>query len=305
MPSPDETLPTPVPCPACGVLTPGNTIAVPDFEYRVPHSGHYAECKSCGTLFQNPMPTLTQLASYYPAGYHAATNKGLISHLRHAGRWRQIAPLLSGEGALLDYGCGNGAFLVWAATQDPGRPLFGYEIGDRDSVERLADGAVTIVRGKPQHLLKVLPPCRVITLNHVIEHLPDPAATIASLSAFLVPGGYFQGQTPAADSLERQVFGQRWSGYHSPRHTVVFSRRGIARLLARIGLEPPVVATAFNPAAIGVSLAATLAPSVRGVRRKGLSWLGWLGGATLLAPLDLLSGRGGIIDFKAICLRRP
>ena len=302
MPTSGEYRSSPIPCPACGVPTPAAAMTVPDFEYRVGHSGHYAECHACGTLFQHPMPGLDQLAGYYPANYHAATSKGLISHLRHGGRWRQLAPLLAGDGALLDYGCGNGAFLLWLAAQNPGRPLFGYEIGERDTVEHLADGAVTIVRGRPEHLFAVLPGCRVITMNHVIEHLPDPAATIAGLSPFLVPGGCFQGQTPAADSLERQVFGRHWSGYHSPRHTVIFSRAGLTRMLGRLGFEPPVIATAFNPAAIGVSLAATFGPS-RGIRRGGVSWLVWLGGATVLAPIDLWCGRGGIIDFQAVRLR--
>jgi len=296
---PNPSAAAPVPCPACGVAGPVQTVEVPDFEYCLPHVGHYAECRSCGSFFQHPMPTFAQLGSYYPASYHAATSRGMISRLRHAGRLRRLAPLLQGSGALLDYGCGNGAFLLWAATQGLSRPLFGYEIGERDTVERLADGAVTIVRGRPEHLLAVLPPCRVIAMNHVIEHLPDPGATLAQLVPFLVTGGTLQGQTPATDSLERRVFGRHWSGYHSPRHTVVFSRTGLTRLLGRAGLESAAVASAFNPAAGAVSLAATWHSSPRGIRRQGLSWLGWLGAATLLAPVDLLSGHGAIIDFHA------
>jgi len=245
------------------------------------------------------MPTFAQLGSYYPANYHAAISHGLIAELRHAGRLRQLRPLFTGPGALLDYGCGNGAFLLWAATQGLNRPLIGYEISAHNTVERLADGLVTIVRGQPEHLFSVLPRCRVITLNHVIEHLPDPLATITSLAPFLLPGGSFQGQTPATDSLERAVFGSRWSGYHSPRHTVVFSRRGLRALFARAGLGATEVKSAFNPAAVAVSLSATLHNSPRGIVRRGPLWLGWLAGATLLAPFDLLSGRGAIMDFQA------
>jgi hypothetical protein len=294
---------SPVICPACGSAASADTIDVPDFEYRTPHVGHYAECGACGSFFQRPMPSFEQLGSYYPAAYHAATSRGIMSRMRHAGRLRLLAPLLQGEGALLDYGCGNGAFLLWAATKALGRSLYGYEIGMNDTVERLADGAVTIVRGRPEFLLSILPPCRVVMMNHVIEHLPDPGATITALAPFIVPGGFLQGQTPATDSLERRVFGRRWSGYHSPRHTVVFSRRGIRRLLERAGFESAVVSAAFNPAAIAVSLAATFHPSPRGINRAGLAWLGWLAAATLLAPLDLLGGRGGIMDFRA--MRKP
>ena len=40
-----------------------------------------------------------------------------------------------------------------------------------------------------------------------------------------------EGQTPAAGSLEQRVFGSFWSGYHAPRHTVVFSASGLDQFL--------------------------------------------------------------------------
>jgi len=274
-------------------------MTIPDYEYRTPYVGHYAVCDACGSFFQNPMPSFEQLSRYYPTNYHAATNHGMLARLRHTSRLRALQPLLQGDGALLDYGCGNGAFLLWAAQQNLGRDLIGYEIAENDTIERLASGVITIVRGRPEYLLGVLPICRVVTMNHVIEHLPDPAATIAKLIPFLAVGGTLQGQTPATDSLERRVFGQRWSGYHSPRHTVVFSHRGLLQLFARIGLVTPKITHAFNPAAMAVSLACALRPQPTGIHRHGPAWLGWLAAATLLAPLDLLSHSGAIVNYSA------
>jgi len=262
---------------------------------------NYAECKNCGTLFQSPMPAFERLGAFYPPTYHAAaTAHGLLSQARHRARFNQLAPLLNGDGALLDYGCGNGAFLTWAAGHLGDRPLFGYEIGDHSEVQKLAGGNVTIIRGAPKDLLELLPRCRLITMNHVIEHLPDPLETVTALAGKLVPGGAIAGQTPAADSLERRVFGSRWSGYHAPRHTVIFSRSGLRQLLSRIGLEEIEVRGGFNPAALAVSLAAATRNPPRGIRRAGIGWIWWLACATLLAPADLLSGAPGIMNFKAV-----
>ncbi len=296
----EAQLKTPIWCPACNAIYHGSPLAVPDREYNVGYLAHYAQCPDCGTLFQNPMPPFHQLADFYPPNYHAATAHGLLARARHNARLKQLTPLLNGDGALLDYGCGNGAFLTWAATKNLGRPLFGYEIADQREVQKLADGAVTIVRGKPADLLDSLPSCRLITMNHVIEHLPDPHETISALTRFLAPGGAIEGQTPAADSLERRVFKTRWSGYHAPRHTVVFSRAGLHKLFDRVGLNQPAISAAFNPAAIAVSLAACTRSPERPIRRAGLGWLWWLGCATLLAPIDLLSGASGIMNFRAI-----
>jgi len=286
-------------CPACGAGEINSGVTVPDREYALPHRVRYAECRSCGSLFQDPMPRFDELGAYYPARYHAATADGALSRARHRLRLKQLAPLLTGGGALLDYGCGNGAFLLWVAERLPGRPLFGYEIGARRDVQKLAGGSVTIVRGAPDDLLDVLPPCRLVTMNHVIEHLPDPLQTITALARFLAPGGVIEGQTPAADSLERRVFQTRWSGYHAPRHTVVFSRAGLRSLLERAGLADVAVRGGFNPAALAISLAACTRGPRQGIRRAGLGWLWWLGCATLLAPIDLISGAPGIANLAA------
>jgi hypothetical protein len=113
-----------------------------------------------------------------------------------------------------------------------------------------------------------------------------------------------EGQTPAADSLERRVFRGAWSGYHAPRHTVVFSRRGLKVILKAARLSDPKVTAAFNPAGIAVSLASLRHGNHPGVvRRNGPAWLTYLGLATALAPLDLLSGSPGIVNYAAV--KRP
>jgi hypothetical protein len=185
----------------------------------------------------------------------------------------------------------------------PGREYYGFEISDTPEVESLDDGAVTIYRGDLDALFDQLPPCRIVTMNHVIEHLPDPYRVVSALAERLAPGGLLEGQTPAAGSLEHRVFGTRWSGYHAPRHTVVFSPGGLATLLTRCGLTDVSVKGAFNPAGVAVSLASVPQRKDGGrVRRGGPLWLGCLGMATLLAPIDLLSRAPGIVDFAA---RRP
>ena len=204
---------------------------------------------------------------------------------------------------MLDYGSGNGDFLRYVARRRPGPEYYGFEIGDRREVSVLDGGAVTIVRGDVDDVCSVLPPCRLITMNHVIEHLPDPLAVVSALTAMLAPGGVLEGQTPAAGSLEHRLFRGAWSGYHAPRHTVVFSPAGLSVLLEKAGLEDVSVEKAFNPAGLAVSLASVPRAGRGGrIRRAGPSWLLFVGMATVLAPIDLLSGSPAIVDFTA---RRP
>lgn len=267
----------------------------------MPYEATYGRCSACATTFQSPMPGSAALAGFYPADYHSVGRAGLLTRLRHDLRARRLESLFHGDGAVLDYGCGDGSFLLRAHRRWPQRRLFGYEIGERREVVELENGAVSIVRGSLDDLLSVLPECSVITMNHVIEHLPDPLATLSALRARLATGGVLEGQTPAAGSLEQRVFGPRWSGYHAPRHTVVFSRQGLAALLDRAGFTRPAIQSAFNPAGLAISLATLMQPKQAPgrIERRGLGWLLWLGLGTMLAPVDALSGAPGIVNFAA------
>ena len=295
------------PCPACGELGTGPSRAVPDHEYGIPYLATYVACGGCGSLRQDPMPSGAELAGFYPPDYHAQTGQGLLGRLRHQARFRRLAPFV-GDGPVLDYGCGNGDFLRYLARRRPGPEYYGFEIpGNEESSRRevtvLDGGAVTVVRGDIDDVCSVVPPCHLITMNHVIEHLPDPLAVVAELAAKLAPGGVLEGQTPAAGSLEHRVFRGAWSGYHAPRHTVVFSAPGLATLLAKAGLVDVEVERAFNPASIAVSVASVPQRGRAGhIRRGGASWLAFVAMATALAPVDLLSGSPAIVDFTA---RRP
>lgn len=287
-------------CPACRQGKTGRSWEVPDHEYGVSFNARYGQCDSCDTLYQTPMPSLAMLASFYPEHYHSYVSDGLVTRTRLDMRIRRIEPLLGDGDAFLDFGCGNGAFLYRAAEKLPGRRFFGYEISDVHEVTVSEDEAVTIVKGNIDGLWDILPPCRLVTINHAIEHLPSPEDTVAALFDCLIHGGFLEGQTPAADSLERKVFHSCWSGFHAPRHTVIFSRAGLHALLARVGFTDVSVTSAFNPAALAVSVGAALhghGPS--SLERRGLYWLFLLGVGTALAPVDLLSGAPGIIDFRA------
>lgn len=274
-------------------------LSVADHEYRTGVVVNYAACGHCGSLTQHPMPDAATLAGFYVAGYHSFNAEGRLAELKHRSRLAGLKPFLSDPGdPLLDFGCGAGGFL-FAAAKTISNPLFGFEIAATDAVEHSSDGRVTIVRGSVDRLLEEIPRVKVVTMNHVIEHLQDPQETLCRLKDRLLPAGVFEGQTPNPASLERRVFGRRWSGFHAPRHTVVFSAEGLRALFARIDMAGCEVRPAFNPAGIAVSLLSLKNSSSRGgsIPRAGLGWLSAVLAACALYPVDRVSGAPGMIDF--------
>jgi len=289
-------------CPACGGARATGVRAVPDHEHGVSYVAQYAQCATCASEYQVPMPTPRQLSAWYPDTYHRIRSGGALQQIRHDIRVRRLQRLLATtEGAILDYGCGDGSFLLRAAAKLPGRTFVGFDIADHHETVSAANGAVTLVKGQLSDLLSVLPPCALITMNHVIEHLPSPLDTLRLLAERLLPGGVVEGQTPAAGSLEQAVFGACWSGYHAPRHTVVFSAQGVRRILERAGFSRVTVEGTFNPAGLALSLASTVHGQSPGcINRRGGRWLALLAAATALSPIDLLSRRPAVVNFAAV-----
>ena len=108
-------------------------------------------------------------------------------------------------------------------------------------------------------------------------------------------------RTPAANAFERTIFGRRWSGFHAPRHTVVFSPEGLYSLLAGSGFERVAVSQAFNPASWAISIGSALhGPGPGVIKRRGLGWLLLLGLGSLGAALDLSSRRSAVVNFRAL-----
>jgi len=101
---------------------------------------------------------------------------------------------LPDAGRLLDVGCSNGNLLKTFHAERPRWRLFGSEISDgwRDTVQALPGVEDFYVGREPTFPLTY----DVISLSHVVEHVPDPANLLRRLSASLAPGGFMVIATP-------------------------------------------------------------------------------------------------------------
>jgi SAM-dependent methyltransferase len=138
--------------------------------------------------------------------------------------------------SLLDVGCGDGAFL--AEARDCGWQVVGLEPDHRAAAVARQRGLEVRVGGL-ECLQAQTGAFDVITLSHVIEHLPRPVQALRDCRRLLKPGGQLWLETPNVDSLGHQVFGENWRGLEAPRHFVLFSPRALERALAAAGFGPP------------------------------------------------------------------
>lgn len=99
------------------------------------------------------------------------------------------------QGAILDIGCGNGAFLRSFKNQYPAWHLYGFEQNDRHQEDvRRVPGLKDFFSGSLEGLGELK--FDLITLIHVFEHVQRPRPFLNKVRSLLKPGGLLLIQVP-------------------------------------------------------------------------------------------------------------
>jgi SAM-dependent methyltransferase len=137
-------------------------------------------------------------------------------------------------GRVLDVGCGSGEWLV--KMMQLGWECSGCDF-DAAAIQLARERGVDARIGSLEALDFPNNSFDAITLNHVIEHLPDPIATLMACERLLNPGGSLFVATPNAESLSHRIFGAQWRGLEPPRHLAIFTPRALTLAVEESGFE--------------------------------------------------------------------
>lgn len=138
------------------------------------------------------------------------------------------------EGRLLEVGCAYGFFLLEAQQYFK---CTGVEISEVAAEFCRSRGLNVHCGIVDQDFLRNRDPFDAVVMLDVIEHLPNPAETLALLWQALGENGSIMITTGDWDSLLARVMGQRWRLMTPPQHLFYFSRRTLTMLLAKIGFR--------------------------------------------------------------------
>lgn len=230
-----------------------------DWEYGVHGVYDYVECLQCHIVQLDPFPTEELLKAAYEVDYHgyfSAQERGrLFRALSGVQDWflhREIRRHLQPGCALLDVGCGSGAFLHKMRVLNPER-LDGIDFNAQAA-------AMATARGVNVHLglfSTFSSPDQVydaIFMNNYLEHVTDPLEELYKAFVLLKKGGVLLGEVPNFRSVDQRLFGRFWGGNHVPRHTFQFTADTLSELLTRIGFESVAVECVLNTSHLVLSI---------------------------------------------------
>lgn len=191
-------------------------------------------------LVTYPQPTPEQLPAYYESADYISHTDGKRTLFEKAYQFvkgialankLQLINSLHSKGAVLDIGAGTGDFLL--TCKNDGWHVTGIEPSAKAQSIAKAKG-ITMSASQndlPDHSFDV------ITMWHVLEHVPDLEAQLQSLKRLLKPEGTVIVAVPNFKSYDAQHYQSFWAAYDVPIHLWHFSKTAIEKLFAKQAME--------------------------------------------------------------------
>lgn len=190
-----------------------------------------------------PQPKNENLPQYYKSEdyiSHTDAKRNLFENVYHLVRYfalKQKLKLINtfsvSQKSLLDVGCGTGDFLKTA--KNDGWQVIGVEpnskarqLANQKNNNQVFD--VDAMKQFDDHSFDV------ITLWHVLEHLPNLEVEIKKLDRLLKPNGRLVIAVPNFNSYDAKHYKQFWAAYDVPRHLWHFSQKAISKLFLKVDL---------------------------------------------------------------------
>lgn len=200
--------------------------------------------KTYGFLETYPQPKGDDLASYYKTEdyiSHTDAKRNLFEKAYHLVRYIALKRKLNlinkfGFEAkdLLDIGCGTGDFLKVAVEGKWN--ITGVEPAKE---ARAIANKKTNNKVFKTEILEQLEPGSfdVITLWHVLEHLPNLEEQIVLFKKLLKPNGALVIAVPNYKSFDAKYFKSFWAAYDVPRHLWHFDKKAISNLFNSVDMR--------------------------------------------------------------------
>ncbi len=205
-------------------------------------------CTACTCVYLRTRPTAGSMVEIYQTYADGESHMRLpktIEEIRSSGLRREyfmdmVLKHATAPGVFVDVGSGWGAFLCNA--RDKGFTPRGIEIGHKSA--EFATSVLGLNVTAEQLEDTALPDgVSVVSMIHVLEHLPHTDSAILKVHSTLKPGGLFCGIVPNIDSLCSRTLKDRWDWLDPRMHYTHFTVKTLRRALEDRGFKIAEIST--------------------------------------------------------------
>ena len=193
-----------------------------------------------------PKPEGKELASYYESEdyiSHTDSKETLTDKLYQTvkgialkSKLKLLNSFQTEEKNLLDVGCGTGDFLL--TCKNNGWNVVGVEPNKNAQALAISKLSEKNTANIASDLLEISSQqFDVITLWHVLEHVPDLNSYIYKLRSLLKPNGVLVIAVPNYKSYDANYYKQFWAAFDVPRHLWHFSKKSIELIFSEFDME--------------------------------------------------------------------
>ena len=227
-----------------------------DYEYRTGADTFLAvKCVSCGLVYLNPRPDVSEFERIYPPTYHAfdfsEKDFGIVYKIRSRLEAKRLLSWCAGlpdDARILDVGCGDGFHLK--LLQKYGNKNWTLEGVDLDTraAEMAEKAGLKVHVGTIENLNLPENYYDLAIMIQTIEHVEKPDEILRAVKGVLKPNGKLVVVTDNTDSIDFKLFKNAyWGGYHFPRHWNLFNQNSLGKLAAKVGFETADLTTQVSP----------------------------------------------------------
>ena len=191
-------------------------------------------------LYTDPQPDVNNLWKYYESDdyiSHTSNKRTVFEKLYHIVREFAIRSKIDlinssqNKGTLLDIGTGTGDFLL--SAKEDGWQVIGVEPNTDARQLAIAKNLNVQVNSYdvPDNSVDL------VSMWHVLEHVPNYDLQIKELSRILKPTGTIIIAVPNYKSFDAQYYKQFWAAYDVPRHFWHFSQKSISNIFSAHNFE--------------------------------------------------------------------
>lgn len=232
-------------CPACGSNEPKHFQTTTTMMAPQTERWNFDQCNNCEMVYLNPRVPISHIGDYYRADYLP---------YRGGSAWGKYSSLVEKDQAkidsrrvdtlrkysnknfrsVLDVGCGKPTFLLKAKSQLD-IDCTGLDFSNHgwiDDEKKFA--GLNLIVGEIEQIPKS-EKYDVITMWQYMEHDYHPKETLTKLLEHSHKDTCIIIEIPCVDSDTRKKYGEKWAGYHSPRHTGLFTPDTMRTLMDRSG----------------------------------------------------------------------